>query len=422
MSAPSRLSVRVVPATALCAALIGIGLLLALGGSGLRDAGAAADDIVIQVYPNGSGSVTVTSPTATTDPPAAAGTPQLCEGSADQGQVCRYTYPRGTQVKLEARPDDVQSLFLGWSDLSCPAEPQPCTMMLTDDETHVAALFSPQSVMVHVSGEGVVTVKDGAVCAPAALTRDCGRFPLSGLVTLVATGDAPRWGASCDASTPATATVPATATCTVIADRFRWTEVGFGPEDPQPNHPPPIAGSLKVSIIGEGTVSNGTQNCPRLCLFKGAKSDYETLTANDGSGYRFVAWTPKRCAPSSNPKVCRARIGAGGSHVVAKFEPATTTPTPPRPGTSALCCVTPTGKGRTRRVRFRVDLGARGAVHATLRSSGGSYGRLSVERPKGAVTLRLRVKARAPRGMYRLRIRITGSAPLDRTVRVRLRS
>lgn len=402
--------------TAIGAALLALALLLLLADARPRAVAAAPGNVALWIYPNGKGSVTVTPapPIVNGAPrPEGAPTPERC-ASSDEAQrttlsvpVCRYAYPRGTTVTLEAAPDDAQQTLKGWSHVSCPDGPR-CVLTLTDDEEYVAALFSPQTLLVQVAGAGTVSTSDGKACTPVNFPQrpyvDCGRHPLFGFVTLVASGPDPVWSPSLCDIPPASS--PAGPTCTILSDRLRWASVGFG-QPPGVIQGIPIDAQIKVKLAGSGSgrVSWSTKiDCPGACTFKGTSGARADLTATEAAGSRFVGW--KKCAARAGaPKQCTTRLAPGGT-VMAVFDNASAA------SKSSVDYRGRSGTRGKRRVHFAVDMGASGNVRASLIRDKRNYAKpFSRSLGKGFQKLSLVVKSNAPKGSYRLKVTITGSAP-----------
>jgi hypothetical protein len=418
------ISARVARAIAACAALLAAGLLAATTDLRPVAAVAAADTVVLAVYPDGSGSVTVSPAPISVEGPLS-DDPSICPGTGGEGASCRFTYPRGTTVTLTAQAEPgTDSVHRGWSEVLCPGI-APCTLPLTDDEEYVAALFSPQHVLINVAGEGTVTANGRACIAQEAGPEgggvlDCGTFALFETVTLVATGDHPVWDPStpgeetrsfpCEATSAVTA---ASATCTVLTDRFRWLRLGFAGGVPNGNLPQPSAARLKVRTRGSGTVTNTSKTiaCPGRCSIPGSGGSQETLIARGDPGWRFVRWGLCRADPRA-ANVCVARLGAT---VSAEFERAPA-------AVSRVTYLGASGTRGNRRVRFVVDLGAPGTVRASLIRNRRNYAK-PYTRNLAAVrrTVALGVKSGAPRGSYRLKVTISGAAPKKAAFAVKLR-
>ena len=104
----------------------------------------------LDVVPSGRGSVTATIPA----PGAGEQASQTCNGDAQGGVSCEYTYLPGREVTLVASPDTNEgpSSFVRWSDERCPAGPV-CTLTMDAARQSIVALFTPQRVSVRVRGD-----------------------------------------------------------------------------------------------------------------------------------------------------------------------------------------------------------------------------------------------------------------------------
>ena len=201
----------------------------------------------LDVVPSGRGSVTATIP----NPGAGEQASQTCNGDAQGGVSCEYTYLPGRQVTLVASPDTNEgpSSFVRWSDERCPAGPV-CTLTMDAARQSIVALFTPQRVSIRVRGTGRVTsTPAGLDCQgdgdPAVDTECFADFPIGTEVSLAAADtsplspQAPAWYLPCDFG--------AGSTCGITADRARWAAVGFDGQVPAISQVPP---TITVRVAG----------------------------------------------------------------------------------------------------------------------------------------------------------------------------
>jgi hypothetical protein len=392
----------------LCA-LMGVLAILLIASGPARAAplvtGLAPPTAELDVIPNGDGTVTP-------DPVPTAGE-ATCVGSANEGLAdvakhCSYNYTPGQQVMLTATANAGGVSFAGWSDERCP-QTNVCTLPMDDDRQSVAALFSPQRVVVKFDdpgGAGTLSTGSGANCTRVPVTEifDCGAAPVLSQVTLIAGGpDEARWdGTRCDPPEPGPVTQP---TCTVSVYRLTWASVGFG-IDPPEGIPPAI--NVRFRIIkrgsGSGTVHSQRVDCGGSCTVDEDFGTQEKLVADAASGSSFTGW---RGACASAP-TCSLAVGPVTT-VAALFDAAGTPkptaqgsgPSRPRPRFVArVRRIVVSGHGRHRRILMRLRLNAPAAVRATLSRT---HRRVASRRWRvaaGTPLLRLRVPARARRGSY----------------------
>ena len=181
----------------------------------------------LDVVPSGRGSVTATIPA----PGAGEQASQTCNGDAQGGVSCEYTYLPGREVTLVASPDTNEgpSSFVRWSDERCPAGPV-CTLTMDAARQSIVALFTPQRVSVRVRGTGRVTsTPAGLDCQgdgdPDVDTECSADFPIGTDVSLAAADtsplspQSPAWYLPCDFG--------GGSACGITADRARWAAIGF---------------------------------------------------------------------------------------------------------------------------------------------------------------------------------------------------
>jgi hypothetical protein len=388
-------------------ALIGVLAILLLAAAGPARAaplatGLAPAAVQLDVIPNGDGTVT--------PDPVPTGGEETCVGSANEGLAdvakhCSYVYAPGQQVMLMATANSAGVSFAGWSDERCP-QTNVCTLPMDDDRQSVAALFSPQRVVVKFDdpgGAGTVSTGSGAYCTRVPVTGifDCGTAPVLSQVTLIAGGpDEATWdGARCDPHEPGPVTQPS---CTVSVNRLTWASVGFG-VDPPEDLPPAI--SVRFRIIkrgsGSGTVRSQHVDCGGSCTVDEDFGTQEKLVADAASGSSFTGW---RGACSSAPT---CSLAVGPVTAVASVFDAVATPKPssgpsrPRPRfVAAVRRIVVSGHGRHRRILVRLRLNARATVRATLSRRHRRVASRRLRVAAGTPLLRLRVPARARRGSY----------------------
>ena len=255
---------------------------LALGAADTRTA-----LVTLQVAPRGPGSVSAV--------PVGAGDGHPCrqqDGSAD----CRWSYERGTTVRLTATADGPGKSFVRWSDAECGTN-DTCTVRLDDDLTSVVAVFSPLILAVRFSGgSGGATVEASPPGQPCGEedpgnTRFCGMYPPGTRVALTlrpGTNPFRGWNDQGDyLCEPAGST-----TCTIaVEDQPTWAGARFEGNS-APGLPPTITVEFKLrkSGNGSGRVTASDVDCGTVCRASYGYGKPVTLTANPDDGSLFDGW------------------------------------------------------------------------------------------------------------------------------------
>jgi fibronectin type III domain protein/List-Bact-rpt repeat protein len=256
---------------------------LALGAGNTTDA-----TVTLQVAPRGPGTVSAE--------PIGGGGDHPCveqEGSAD----CRWSYERGTTVRLTAAADGPDKSFFGWSDQECGTD-NPCTVKLDDDLTSIVAVFSPLMLGVKFSNnDGGATVSANPAGQPCALDdlNDaavfCSAYPPHTRVALtVKPGTTPfrSWKENGDyLCEPRNAT-----TCTIaVEDQPTWAGARFADDaEPQPPTTITVEFKLRKSGNGSGRVTASRLDCGTVCTANFGFGRAIALTANPDDGSLFDGW------------------------------------------------------------------------------------------------------------------------------------
>jgi hypothetical protein len=383
-------------------------------------AGVDSDTVQLNVIPDGNGRVL-------REPVPVGGAE--CRSSDVVVKQCPYDYARGDQVTLRAEPNVPDVTFVGWSDQRCVGT-GPCTLPMDAERQSIAALFSPQRVLVAIAGQGTVNAVPGSTCdafRPGIV--DCGNFPLLSQVVLRATaaspqGPAPIWNpAPCDPPAPE----PGEPTCTVSVYSVRYASVGFG-QKPGGDVAPSISVHFRVlkNGAGSGTVRSQSLDCGTSCLATARFGQNQTLVADPASDSTFSGWqgacgTAPRCSVAVGPVTALGAV-FDKSKTSERPTPASPPPRPARRFVARLTRMAVRGHGRHRNILMRVQVNAPATVKATLSSA---RRRVTSQRwrvPAGSRLLRLHVPGRARPGVYQLRMslrpRAGGATQFTRRVRL----
>ncbi len=272
------------------AAALGGGALATLTAAALAlGAGETSSALVtLQVAPRGTGIVSAA--------PIGTGDDHPCEeqeGSAD----CRWSYERGTTVRLTAAADGPANSFFGWSDQECGTS-NPCAVKLDDDLTSIVAVFSPLKLAVKLSRSetgAIVTFNPaGQPCDdPPGDAQFCRAFAPHTRVALTLTeGNTPftRWNEAPDANylcEPLTSR-----TCTIaVEDQPTWVGARLG-GDPDFGLAPTINVEFKLrkSGNGSGRVTASRLDCGTVCTASYGFGRPIALTASPDDGSLFDGW------------------------------------------------------------------------------------------------------------------------------------
>jgi hypothetical protein len=368
----------------------------------------------LDVVPSGRGSVTATIPA----PGPGEHASQTCNGEAQGGVSCEYTFLPGRQVTLVASPDtnDGPSSFVRWSDERCPAGPV-CTLTMDAARQSIVALFTPQRVSVRVRGTGRVTsTPAGLDCQgdgdPDVDTECSADFPIGTDVSLAAADSSPlspqippAWYLPCDFG--------GAGACGLTADRARWAAIGFDGQQPDISKVPPTI-TVRFHILkagsGSGRVQGASIDCGGSCSVLRDFGARQTLTATPDAGSRFAGWR----SACSSAATCTLAVGPVTA-VTAAFDHSGSSSGSSSSSTGHGTSTTFTarlghpvvkGHGRKRVVVFRVRVSAPATVRARLTRGQRTVASRSWRVGAGLQQLRLRLPKKAKAGAYRLRLTV----------------
>ena len=200
------------------------------------------------------------------------------EGISCDGGRCRGEFPRGTVVKLYAKPDEGQYLA-GWRG-ACGGKKR-CKIKMKRPRRVLAVFKKPRPIplAVMVRGDGIVSsTPDGLKCDEGICVK---RFPRGSVVTLTATPKEghsfSHWRGACRGSK----------SCKVKMKWRRKVLAMFKPVDPPDNM------ALSVTLKGEGKVSSKPDglSCEKtLCKGEFPKGTKVFLTPMPSEGHKFAEW------------------------------------------------------------------------------------------------------------------------------------
>jgi Divergent InlB B-repeat domain len=363
----------------------------------------------LDVVPSGRGSVTATIP----NPGPGEQASRTCNGDAQGGVSCEYTYLPGREVTLVASPDTNggPSSFVRWSDERCPAGPV-CTLTMDAARQSIVALFTPQRVSVRVRGTGRVTsTPAGLDCQgdgdPDVDTECFADFTIGTDVTLAAAGTGTAWYLPCDFG--------AGNACGLTADRARWAAIGFDGQVPAISQVPPTI-TVRFHILkagsGSGRVQGGSIDCGGSCTVLRDFGARQTLTAMPDAGSRFAGWrsacsSAATCTLAVGPVTAvTAAFDASGSSSSSGTSSSSKSPGTSTPFTARLARPAVKGHGRKRVVVFSVRVSAPATVGARLTRKQRTVASRSWRVGAGLHHLRLRLPSKAKAGAYRLRLTV----------------
>ncbi|MGZ4279832.1 MAG: InlB B-repeat-containing protein [Solirubrobacteraceae bacterium] len=371
----------------------------------------------LDVVPSGRGSVTATIP----NPGAGEQASQTCNGDAQGGVSCEYTYLPGREVTLVASPDTNEgpSSFVRWSDERCPAGPV-CTLTMDAARQSIVALFTPQRVSVRVRGTGRVTsTPAGLDCQgdgdPDVDTECFADFPIGTDVSLAAadtsplSAQSPAWYLPCDFG--------AGSACGITADRARWAAIGFDGQVPAIAQVPPTI-TVRFHILkagsGSGRVQGNSIDCGGSCSVLRDFGARQTLTATPDAGSRFAGWR----SACSSAATCTLAVGPVTA-VTAAFETSGSSSSSSSGSSSSssghgastaftarLARPVVKGHGGKRVVVFRVRVSTPATVRAQLTRRQRMVASRNWRVSAGLHQLRLRLPRTAKAGAYRLRLTV----------------
>ena len=237
----------------------------------------------------------------------------------DCGPTCAHEFPAGSDVTLNALPDQA-SEFTGWSGSGCSGT-GPCevTMSAAHTVTATFALLPPPTHELTVAKAGAPA--DGTVIsAPTGI--DCGPtcshdFAAGSDVTLTATADT---GSTFTGWSGSGISCSGTGTCTVALNADEIVTATFN-SVPAGDH----ALSVAKTGNGSGTVTSTPAGiaCGTTCSAAFPAGSSVTLTAAPAAGAAFAGWSGAGC---SGTGTCVVTMSADQS-VTATFNLTTATPT-----------------------------------------------------------------------------------------------
>ena len=221
----------------------------------------APKPVPLMVYVKGGGKVT-----------------SIPEGISCDGGRCRGEFPRGTVVKLYAKPDEGQYLA-GWRG-ACGGKKR-CKIKLKRPR-RVLAVFKqprPTPLAVMIKGDGSVSsAPEGVKCTEGICVT---RFPRGTVVTLTPTPKEgysfSHWRGACSGSK----------SCKVKMKWRRKVLATFKPVDPPDNM------ALAVTVKGEGKVISKPEGllCEKtLCKGEFPKGTKVSLMPMPSEGHQFAEW------------------------------------------------------------------------------------------------------------------------------------
>ena len=264
----------------------------------------APKPIPLMVYVKGGGKVT-----------------SVPEGISCDGGRCRGEFPRGTVVKLYAKPDEGQYLA-GWRG-ACGGKKR-CKVRLKRPRRVLAVFKKPRPIplALMIKGDGIVSsTPEGLKCEEGICVK---RFPRGTVVTLTATPKEghsfSQWRGACRGSK----------SCKVKMKWRRKVLAMFKPVDPPDNM------ALAVTVKGEGKVISKPDglSCEKtVCKGEFLKGTKVSLIPMPNEGHQFAEWGGK----CKGTEECTVTLAEPIS-VIAAFESAT----PP----NVTLTVTYTGEGK----------------------------------------------------------------------------
>ena len=264
----------------------------------------APKPIPLMVYVKGGGKVT-----------------SIPEGISCEGGRCRGEFPRGSVVRLYAKPDEGQYLA-GWRG-ACGGKKR-CKIRLKRPRRVLAVFKKPRPIplAVMIKGDGIVSsTPEGLKCDGRFCVK---RFPRGSVVTLTPTPKEghsfSHWRGACRGSK----------NCKVKMKWRRKVLATFKPVDPPDNM------ALSVTVKGEGKVLSKPEglSCEKtLCKGEFPKGTKVSLMPMPSEGHLFAEWGGQ----CKGTEECTVTL-AEPTSVIAAFESAA----PPK----VTLTVTYTGEGK----------------------------------------------------------------------------